>query len=495
MNAEQPEPLPVGFGITLDPSAKKLRDGLWFGGSPPRVMRLTDAGRRAWHELQAGPVRSRPAGLLARRLTDAGLAHPVPPKRTDRADLTVLVPAYDRADDLDRCLAALGCDYPVVVVDDGSRDPAAIARVSAAHGARLVTRAVNGGPAAARNTGLESVRSEFVALVDSDCRPPAGWLEPLLAHFADPLVAAVAPRVTPDAHDTWCGRYTAASSSLDLGKHPARVAARGRVGYVPTAALVARHAALVDVAGAGEVFDAALRVGEDVDLVWRLDAAGWRVRYEPGVAVAHREPDTWTGLLTRRFRYGTSAAALARAHPDGFAPLVLHPWPTLAAAGVLTGRPTLAAAGFGAAVTSTARTLHRADVPTAGLVPAIGDAVQQTVLALGRYATQLAAPLLVVAAAAPGSPRRRLAAAALLLAAPLTAWAQRRPRLDPARYVLASIMDESAYGAGVIAGSARGRSARALRPVITWRPLRIDKSTDRRTDQRTRTVRRRSTHR
>ena len=51
-------PMPVGFGLTLDVSAKQLREDLWFGGSPPRVLRLTETGRRAWAELQHGRVAS-----------------------------------------------------------------------------------------------------------------------------------------------------------------------------------------------------------------------------------------------------------------------------------------------------------------------------------------------------------------------------------------------------------------------------------------------------
>ena len=74
-----------------------------------------------------------------------------------------------------------------------------------------------------------------------------------------------------------------------------------RVSYVPTAALLVRRSALDSVAiddaaipapghlaGPGPlssrgVFDPALRYGEDVDLIWRLHDAGWRVRYEPSV--------------------------------------------------------------------------------------------------------------------------------------------------------------------------------------------------------------------
>jgi mycofactocin system glycosyltransferase len=467
-------PLPCGFGIRLDASAKQLRDDLWFGGSPPRVVRLTDSGLRAWSRLQHGPVTGRTEGLLARRLTDAGLAHPVPAAEPPRGELTVVVPVHDRAAGLDRCLSRLGCGHPVVVVDDGSADPGSVERVACAHGARLVRRETNGGPSAARNTGLASVAGEFVAFVDSDCEPSPGWLDPLLAHLADPLVGAAAPRIVAAAPDTRAGRYTRARGSLDLGPLPARVAPGTRVGYVPTAALVVRRAALLEVAGDGPVFDERLRVGEDVDLVWRLHAAGWRIRYEPAVQVSHREPIGWPALLARRFRYGTSAGELARRHPRAMAPLVLHPWPTVAAVGLLARRPVLAGAGAGAAVLTTARTLHRAGVPTTGLLPATARAVYQTLLGLGRYTTQFAAPLLVAGALLPGQAGRRLAGGSLLLGPPVSAWVGHRTALDPATFVLGSVADDVAYGTGVWVGAVRAHTAVPLRPAVSRRPLRID---------------------
>ncbi len=278
--------LPAGFGIALDPGSKQLDGSTFFGGSPARVLRLTGAGQRALAELRDGPVRSTAAGTLARRLTDAGLAHPRPPVLAGPPDVTVLIPVRDRPQLLDRCLTALGRRYPVLVVDDGSADPAAIATVVAGHGATLLRRAANGGPAAARNTGLAGVTSELVALCDSDCVPEAGWIERLAAHLADPAVAVAAPRIRPvPGGRSWADRYSAAGSSLDMGGQEGRVAPGTRLSYVPTAALLARRAALLAVA-APEVFDPELRLGEDVDLVWRLHAAGWRIRYEPAAVVA-----------------------------------------------------------------------------------------------------------------------------------------------------------------------------------------------------------------
>jgi mycofactocin system glycosyltransferase len=430
-------PLPAGFRITLDPSTRQVDEHTWFGGSPRRTMRLTAAGRTAWRELLAGPVVSRAAGLLARRLTDAGLAHPVPPQRTEPLDVTVVIPARDRADLLDRCLAAVGDRYPVVVVDDGSRDPDAIAAVTDRHGAKLLRRTENGGPGPARNTGLSEVASEIIAFLDSDCAPGQGWIEALAAQFADPLVAAVAPRIVGIAKPTWSGRYAMANGALDLGDRPASVAPRGRVPYLPTAALLVRRAALLDVVTDGAVFDPALRTGEDVDLIWRLHRAGWRVRYQPDVRVGHHEPASWPALLARRFRYGTSAAPLAQRHPSAVPALIV---------------PTL-------------RGLRRAGLPGPLAVRTALSAAVSTWLGVGRYGTQFAAPALVLLAVS-GGRARRIAAVSLLLGPPLAAWLDRRPALDPARFVLGQLADDMAYGLGVWVGCVRQRTTLPLHPII-----------------------------
>jgi len=472
-------PLPAGFGVAIDAGTKQLDADTLFGGAPARVLRLSPAGRAALAELRAGPVRSHAAGRLARKLTDAGLAHPRPPALAARPDVTVLIPVRDRAALLDRCLSALGRSYPAVVVDDGSEDPGSVAGVAAAHGAALVRRPVNGGPGAARNTGLLGVTTDLVAFLDSDCVPGPGWIERLAAHLADPAVAAAAPRiVAAPTGSGWADRYTTAACCLDLGGAEARVAPGTRVAYVPTAALVVRRAALAPAAGPGGAFDPALRWGEDVDLVWRLHGAGWRIRYDPAVRVSHHEPRGWAALLSRRFRYGTSAAPLAARHPGQVLPLVLHPWLALTVAGLLAGRPGVAGLSFAGSVLAMRATLRRAGLPARGVLPAMLTATRQTWLGTGRYACQFGAPVLAAALVAPGGTSRarrrarRAAAAALLLGPPLTAWSARRRSLDPVRYVLGHLADDVAYGTGVWAGALRARSTAPVRPVIAWHPFR-----------------------
>jgi hypothetical protein len=274
---------------------------------------------------------------------------------------------------------------------------------------------------------------------------------------------------------------------LDLGDAEARVVPGTRVAYVPTAALLVRRAALGTVerdwaAGARGVFDPALRWGEDVDLVWRLHAAGWRIRYEPAVRVGHHEPVTWPALLARRFRYGTSAAPLARRHPGQVPPLVLHPWPALTVAGLLAASPATAGLGFAGSVLAMRAALRRAGLPARGVVPAMATATRQTWLGLARYTCQFCAPVVAAALVAPSGRMRgrrtvrrwarRAAAASLLLGPPLTAWSSRRDGLGPVRYVLGQLADDAAYGAGVWTGALRERTAAPLRPVIAWHPVR-----------------------
>ena len=192
------------------------------------------------------------------------------------------------------------------------------------------------------------------------------------------------------------------------------------------------------------------------------------------------------GLLGRRYRYGTSAAPLARRHPGAVPPLVLHPWPAATAAAVIARQPAVACAAYAGSVVAMHRVLRRAGVPRRGTARALASAAGQTWLGLGRYGAQFAAPLLAAALAgpalAPGGRRRlsgraigrRVMAGSLLLGPPLSAWAAGPRSLDPARFVLGRLADDIAYGLGVWSGCLAQRTAVPLRPVIARRPLRID---------------------
>lgn len=347
--------------------------------------------------------------------------------------MTVVVPVKDRAAQLSACLSGLaGLD--VLVIDDGSADPDAVAAICQAHQAAVVRRP-NGGPAAARNTALPLLDKEFVAFVDSDCRPTVEVLAKLRGHLDDPAVGAAAPRVTGGMR-----------SPLDLGKHPAKVHPGGAVGYVPTACLMVRREALTP-------FDEALRYGEDVDLVWRMVDAGWQVRYDPTVEVAHDEPERLLDRLRRRFAYGTSAAPLAHRHPARLTHLVLPPWPTAIVGLLLLRKPRLALATAVVASMQLDRSVH--DLPKSAEL--VGRSTAATALGLGQGLALLGPVGWLVAG-------RSTRLTALLVAPFLVEWASMRPGGDAVTHTGRGLLDQAAYGVGVVVGSAQHRTLRPLLP-------------------------------
>jgi mycofactocin system glycosyltransferase len=538
--------VPVGFRLRPDPLTRLLAGGsrlgggaVLVGGSPTRVLRLTASGARQVADwLDGRPVAdSAAARTLARRLLDAGIVHPalgvsrasqdlitarggVDPAVAAGADVTVVIPVKDRQDELARCLAGLadaaggdsageaprddgrrGGASPlggVIVVDDCSADPAGTAAIAAAAGARVIRRPVNGGPGAARNTGLAAAGTDLVAFLDSDCVPSAGWLDAILPHFADPAVGAVAPRIVPHepgdpgAGRGWIARYEGVSSTLDMGARPSIVRPGARVPYVPGAALVLRRAA------AGDGFTPGMRVGEDVDFVWRLGAAGWRVRYEPDAVMGHQHRVRLRPWLSRRADYGTSAADLEERHPGSVRPLYASRWTLAAWGAALAVRPQWAGVAVAAGITGAATAMltrrlstvtgegwplpahhprhrpagdGRARPGSSGLVAwrlaarLAGGGTLAAGRPLGSAISRTWWPAAVPLAAA--VPRLRLPVAALLVAPALLDWADRRPPLDPVRYVAARLLDDGAYSVGVWLGCARRRSFRAVLPVLT----------------------------
>jgi mycofactocin glycosyltransferase len=255
-----------------------------------------------------------------------------------------------------------------------------------------------------------------------------------------------------------------------MGPAEARVAPLTRLGYVPTAALLVRR----DAAGGG--FDPALRCGEDVDLVWRMIAAGWLVRYDPAAEVSHVEPGRWLPVLARRFRYGTSAAPLARRHPGLVPPLILQGWPAVTVAALLARRPVVALAAYAAGAGQLARLLRPWGVPARDVLVPVAGSVRETWLGTGRWCAQFALPVVAAGLAWPGGRTRRVRAgrrlmlACLLAGPPAAQWLRSRPRLDPLRFTLGYLADEAAYGAGVYRGAAAERLAAPLLPRLAWLP-------------------------
>jgi glycosyltransferase involved in cell wall biosynthesis len=94
---------------------------------------------------------------------------PVQPDESTGPLFSVVVPTYNRPrllhEAVESVLAQTVDDLECVVVDNGSPDPVTLPRHRRL---RLVRREVNGGPAAARNTGIAASRGRYLTFLDDD---------------------------------------------------------------------------------------------------------------------------------------------------------------------------------------------------------------------------------------------------------------------------------------------------------------------------------------
>ncbi len=414
---------------------------------------------------------------LARTLLDADVAHPRPMFGPHPDEVTVVIPVRDNQSGIDRLLASLH-GMPIVVVDDGSVEP-----IRVSEGVLVVRFDESRGPAAARNYGVALAKSEFIAFLDSDVVPCNGesgpgstprfgacseWLTALLAHFSDPAVGLVAPRIVglPAARPGLVARYEEGFSSLDMGSREAPVRPGSRVPYVPSAAMMVRRNAFPG-------FDEELRVAEDVDLCWRMSAAGWRLRYDPVAQVAHDHRATLGAMLDRRRFYGTGAALLADRHERKAAPLVMR-IPTAVAVIALLTRTwlgwvvALVCAGYSAwTVRRRLDGLPRRDHVSATLT---ASAFGHGLLQVGGAVCRNYWPIALLGALL--SRRLRVLFLQVAIADAIVAWirsaqANRRvPAIDPVSFFVLRRLDDLAYGAGLWQGVLRDRDTTALMPVV-----------------------------
>jgi mycofactocin glycosyltransferase len=450
-------PLPAGTTVRVDDSATFVDRDLVSGGSPWRLLRLRGSSRAIVERWRTGgPVRAGEE-RFARTLVRQGFVHPQFDTPLSRDDIDVIVPVYGDVAALSSLLVQLA-GYRVVVVDDGSRDSDAVERCAGEHGASVQRSTANQGPGHARNVGASVTTRKYLWFIDvdvslHDADRVARHLE---CAFNDPLVAAVAPRVRGEDGPSLREHFECRFGPLDMGSHSSLVVPEGTVAYVPSACLMVRREAY------GDGFDETLRVGEDVDFVWRLHDQGWLVRYDATVDVAHPARSTWREWWRQRARYGSSSAELAKRHGRRLAPLRADSWTLVAWISVLVGRPAL-----GARIVSGARRQARekffqsednpteaADqVVTRNMVRAGGPLARATVRTFG-----------VVLLLCALHPRLRARALGLFLLG--SAWRWRHEQFHPTDVPFA-LADDLAYGTGVLRGALRAGSWQSLTPDIT----------------------------
>ncbi len=268
--------------------------------------------------------------------------------------VSIIILTWNSASEIAACLTSLAegvtLNHEVIVVDNGSQDRTCRLVQHTCPTARLVRNSHNRGVAPARNQGIRLAAGEYVVILDDDTVVEPGALDRLVAYMdARPEVGLCGPRLTTAEGDLQlsCRRFPTLVDKLARRLPAARRLTRAvemadwdhrtvrAVDYVIGACQVIRRLALHEVG----LFDERIFYGpEDIDLCLRLQQAGWRVVYNPGAVVVHKERRvtrslrsglTWKhglglgyffwkhGYLLSRRRLYARLAASRRAAPSG----------------------------------------------------------------------------------------------------------------------------------------------------------------------------------
>ena len=226
----------------------------------------------------------------------------VVPFRGDRAALKQL---RDRLSALQ-----IGPQDTVTIVDNSPHPAGAVepdGRISVLRAAEWHT------PGYARNSGVRLGRGEWLVFIDADTAPPADLLDRFFEPPPDENTALLAGGVIDEEvpHDAPpAARYMYLHESMSQ-RHTFRL---GRWAFAQAANVACRRSAFDELGG----FRPDIRSGEDADLTYRLQAAGWQVERREHAAVVHFSRKTIRGFIAQKAIHGQACGWLDRAYPGSF---------------------------------------------------------------------------------------------------------------------------------------------------------------------------------
>ncbi|MGZ5503686.1 MAG: glycosyltransferase [Chthoniobacterales bacterium] len=201
----------------------------------------------------------------------------------------------------------------ILLIDDGSPDDEEYAHVLASAlpaRARVVRLPVNRGKAAALNEGLREVKSDIVVCLDADTVVYTKEWHGMLARFATaPGVGGVTGKIWPSNPSSLVEMMQTLDYLAVIGLVKNAEDRWGGLMTVSGAWVAFRRQALLDIGCWNETTAA-----EDIDLSWRMQAAGWRMAYDRMWVACVEMVPTWPALWRQRRRWSRGLGHAVRDH-------------------------------------------------------------------------------------------------------------------------------------------------------------------------------------
>ena len=237
----------------------------------------------------------------------------LPPLLRHYPRVSVVVCAYNAERTIDQCLASLEVlsypNYEVIVVNDGSRDRTR--EIAESYDYCRIINQPNRGLSVARNVGAEAATGEIVAYTDSDCVADPDWLTYLVAKMeASKLTACGGPNFPPPEDNLVPAAVAVAPGG------PTHVLISDEIAeHIAGCNMAFRREVLMQLGGFDPVYRAA---GDDVDICWRFQDAGYTIGFSPAAVVWHFRRNTVAAYCTQQRGYGKAEALVYSKHPFRF---------------------------------------------------------------------------------------------------------------------------------------------------------------------------------
>lgn len=199
-------------------------------------------------------------------------------------------------------------NFEVIIVDDGSKDKTA--KIVKEYPFKLIST-VNRGLSSARNTGLKNAKGDIIAYIDDDAYPDKHWLDYLAYAYINTNHAAMGgPNIIP-AEDGPIARCVANAPG-----GPVHVLLTDEIAeHVPGCNLSVRRDVLEQIGGFDPIYRSA---GDDVDVCWRIQKAGYTIGFHPSALVWHHRRNSLNVYWKQQKGYGKAEALLEAKWPEKY---------------------------------------------------------------------------------------------------------------------------------------------------------------------------------
>lgn len=223
-------------------------------------------------------------------------------------NISVVVPAYNDPENLDKCLEALSRQTLrneleiVVSLDGGDNLPSEVAER-----ADRVLKGEHSGPAGARNRGWRASTGEFVLFTDSDCVPYPDWAEQMV------LVLGGGADAVKGVYTEGGSRTIQRLAQIEFDERYKLLQKHEIIDIIDTYSAGYRRSVLESTGGFDESFP--FPDHEDIDLSCRMTGEGYVLRFAPLAKVSHRHRETWGKYFRMKFSRGRWRMKVVKRYP------------------------------------------------------------------------------------------------------------------------------------------------------------------------------------